>query len=360
MTGYERNRQAMRRLYERKSGILVTCEWYAGVYANQLESLDDREREFEVQLARYRMQADAAAEGFANVPTVYFDFGRVAWLMALAYGCPMIRINGLVNAEPLYRTLEEAEAFRPIPRIWERGLYPEIFSRIEAFQERHPEIPITISDNQSPNDVLTSILKSDEAMVAMVTDGDRLHEMLGILTDSIIEVNRRMETVIRNFAGFSCDRYLPFGMHVSDDNAAFLSPEAYAEFSVPYAGRLADAFGGLAYHCCMGQQQNLALMASTRGFLGFDAMPDFNPVDRILSAIGGKGVWNVCNHEYATLAERKTRIPDEAWFRDLIDRARGRCGLLLNVYHPERESALRLAASVLEHAERTTGQAVSP
>jgi hypothetical protein len=63
---------------------------------------------------------------------------------------------------------------------------------------------------------------------------------------------------------------MPRGMHVSDDNAAFLSPGIYRDFALPYINRLSDAFGGIHFHCCMGHAQNLSNMSSAKGFQSLD------------------------------------------------------------------------------------------
>lgn len=346
------NKKKYQEVYKNKSGIIVTAEWHEGDWFNQINQLEDKETEYSVQLAAYNQQRCAAESGFDNIPMTYFDFGRVAWLVALAYGCPMIKINGLVNAKRLYQDLEDAEQFKKIDKIWQYGLYPVITERIEEFQNRYGDIPITIPDNQSPNDVLTSILNSQEAMIGMFTDKDKIHLMLRIVTDSIIEINRYYEKKIKNFIGFQCAKYLPFGMHISDDNAAFLSPNTYAEFSKPYNEKLSEEFGGLAYHCCMGQEQNLENMASTKGFLGFDVMMDYNDIEKILNAIHGKGVWNVENLHSVTKDERRMVVSDEKWFKNIIDRAEGRCGLILNVSGDSKDEALRLADVIKNYAER--------
>lgn len=349
---FENNRKKYESVYQNRSGIIVTAEWHEGDWVNQISQLDNKGSEFSVQLAFYDQQRFAAESGFDNIPMATFDFGRAAWLVALAYGCPMIQISGLINAGYLYKTIEEASQLRKIEKIWQFGLYPIIFDRIEEFQNLYGDIPISISDNQSPNDVLTSILNSQEAMTGMFTDKERIHSILGILTESIIEINRCFEKRIRNFAGFQCARYLPSGMHISDDNAAFLSPDTYAEFSKPYNERLAEEFGGIAFHCCMGFEQNLENMSSTKNFLGFDAMPDYNDIEKILAAIQGRGVWNVYNFSWATKDERRKEVSDDKWFKNIIDRADGRCGLILNVSGDSKEEALRLADTIKNYAEK--------
>jgi hypothetical protein len=344
----EENKKKYRDLYSGNSKIVVTAEWYPDFSVGQSQAHDSREDEYRTQIAGYNQKCQAVQAGFDNVPLAYFDFGSTSWLMALAYGCEMIKINGLINAVPLFYDAAKAVSVEKRENIFNYGLYPEIVDRILDFQDKWPEIPLTICDNQSPVDVVTQIIHSEEAMLGMYEEKDALYHLLDIVTDSIIEINRYLESIIKNFAGFQPKNYLPFGMHIADDDAAFLSPEFYREFNMPYTERLSEEFGGLAFHCCMGFGQNLENFAKTKGFIGFDAMPDFNPVDRILNAIDQKGVWNVYNYDYA---KNSTRIQsDEEWFKKLIDRSEGRCGLLINAYGNDRNEALKLADIIKNYA----------
>jgi len=349
----ENNKKKYNSLYSTGSGVAVTAEWDSGVWFNQVDSRKNRESEFIVQKAIYERNLEAVKQGFDNVPVTYFDFGRTAWLMAIAYGCEIIETNGLINAKYLYHNIEDIADFEKIEKPWERGLYPEIIDRLESFGKMYPHIPITISDNQSPNDVLTSMLNSEEAMIGMFSEPGYIHNMTDKITQSIIEINRHFEKVITNFAGFQCAWYLPFGMHISDDNAAFLSPDTYKEFSKPYNEKLAEEFGGIAYHCCMGQEQNIENMVQTQGFIGLDTMPDFNDPNKVIKAFeGGKGVWNIYNYSYAIRQEKHEGISDVDWFKKLIDKVDGRFGLLLNVYNPNREESFKMADAVKNYAEK--------
>lgn len=348
-----KNRQLYGQVYRNRKGMLVTAEWDSPVSVTQARAWHDEEAEFCTQLATFNRKAFAMREGFANVPCAAFDFLATAYLVGLAYGNRLVEVNNLINAEPLFL---DVEGIRPLvrPKSMElAGVYPVIFSRIRKFQQWYPDIPITISDNQSPVDVLTQIIHSEAAMLAMYDDPDILHTLLDQVTESIIEVNRKLEKEIHRFGGFQRGDYLPFGMHVSDDNAAFLSPGLYREFALPYIERLSEAFGGIAQHCCMGHAQNLDNICNAKGFLGYDAMPDYNPMNRILSAIEGKGVWNVANYPWTVREERQKQVPDLVWFKDIIDKTEGRCGLILNVYAPQRDTALALAEQVRQHADKS-------
>lgn len=334
-------------LYRNKSGILVTAEWDADFMAPQLAQYLDEEVEYHCVTSKFNARAEAAAAGFDNVPTITFC-GDIAYLMALAYGCPKHEISNLVTAKYRYADIDEVEEFSALNNPIEKGIYPLVLQRIEKFEERFGKHLITITDNQSPVDVLTTIIKTEEAILAMYEEPEKIHHIMDCITKSIIAVNRTLEQHISNFGGFKSSHYQPYGMHISDDNAAFLSPSIYKEFAAPYVNRLSEEFGGMAFHCCKGHAQNLKNYAATTGFMGFDAMIDFNPMDTVLDAITGKGVWNLYNYDWAVRPERTE--PFEETYKRVIDTAKDRCGLLLNVYHPNKDEALRIADRVKEYA----------
>lgn len=343
------NMKKREQLYKEKNGILVTAEWDPEYMKNQLEQFESAEVEHRCMIAKYNKGCEAVNQGFDNVPVITYC-GDIAYMLSLAYGCELKKINNLVNAEAMFSTIEEAAKLQKLETPWEHGIYPIVFERMAEFEKRWGHHPITITDNQSPIDVLTTIFNSEQAMLNMYDEPEIVHHMLSIITDSIIEINRYIEKKATNFGGFKSSHYQAYGMHVSDDNAAFFSPSIYEEFATPYINRLSAEFGGIAFHCCMGHAQNLKNFALSDGFMGFDAMVDYNPMDKILDAITGKGVWNVYNYPWAVRDDRKETF--EETFKRVIDETDGRCGLLLNVYNPEKQEALKLADKIREYAAK--------
>lgn len=342
---YDRAREKYTRILKGEKRAIVRIAWGGeeGLPWDQPKELEDESYNLAYNAQGYNNMVRAVSEGYDNLPNVKFDFGGVAYLIALAYGGGLLKVDYLINAHHVYESVEEAKAFTRIENIQEHGLFPIITKRIKRFQQAHPEIPVGISDNQSPIDVLTSLVKSDAAMIGMFTDPDVIHNILSGITDSIIEVNRHLERVIENFSGFGT-AVLPFGMHVSDDNVAFLSPETYRDFAVPYTERLSEEFGGIDYHCCMGYKQNLATMANTKGFLAFDPQTDYNPLEMVIDAVANKGVWHLNTYPWQQIAGRSET--NEETLMNAIAAAEGKCGLDILVYEDTFEKTLRTAERV--------------
>lgn len=339
-------------VYSRNGKIVVTGLCPGQSSYDQVNCVRDRELDFESRLSDYQMSADFAENGLDNVPSISMGFGSVAYLMGIAYGAQPLYMNQLVSAEPIFRSVDDVREFEKIVPVEKHGFYPEICDRIEEFQVKYPEIPIGICDNQSPINVLTSILHSQEAIYAMYDEPEVIHHVMKCITESIMEVNQHLAGIIRNFKGFTAQHFnaLPKGMQVSDDNAAFLSPSLYKEFAVPYAEKLAAEFGGLNFHCCRGYEQNLSAIAQVNGFLGFDPQVDFNNIDKILDAVTGRGVWLVNNFKAQQREDRKET--DFETFRRIIDQSEGRCSLVIDVWGDTMEEALRLANAVKEYAAK--------
>jgi len=345
----EANRRKFADLFSGSKRITVTVEWGTPGFS-QIERLHDGEKDFASLINRFNMEVEAVEAGFDNVPMLNFSFGGVAYLMALAYGCEKIEINHLINARHRFDEMEQTRSLKKPDAIHECGLYPLVSGRILEFQRRFGNLPIGISDNQSPNDVLTSIVATEPVLLACYDDPESVHRVTGMITDSIIEVNHHLRGLIRNFCCFSAARYMPRGMHVSDDNAAFLSPDIYRDFALPYINRLSDEFGGIHFHCCMGYRQNLANMSGANGFQSLDAKPDFNDIDSILNAFRQSpgGVWY-----YGTgrSAELQAKESNHDMYRKIIDRSEGVCGINF-ICTGSRDEALKTAEWIKNYAAK--------
>ena len=98
-------------------------------------------------------------------------------------------------------------------------------------------IPLTVSSGMGTDGPFTNCawLRGSTQLLADVTlKPEFVHAMMDIVTDKIIEFNQRL----REDAGIPED----CGMGVADDFAAFLSPDQYREFALPYHERIYDAF----------------------------------------------------------------------------------------------------------------------
>lgn len=347
------NKEWYNKVYRQGEGAIVNCKWSTGIGLSQKEELENAEDAFSSIVADYRCGMEAVNEGFDNVP-VGAIFAAVAYLIASAYGCPMKIYNNLTITRPRYHKMKELALFEYIPEAYKYGYYQRIFENIEKMNECYPEIPLTVSDNQSPIDIITELLPMEEAILLMYDEPELAHKVLSALTNSIIDVNRHFERKIKNFAGFASSTYLPFGIHLSDDNAAFLSPDIYREFATPYAEKLASEFGGISFHVCMKFEQNLKNLSSVKGFMGFDAMPYYNDPVKIIEALGSNKVWQVYDYSFSRpMGEDET---SEAFYKRLIDINDNSNAMKFDIFRNDKEAALRLAEAVKNYAAKKSMQ----
>lgn len=336
----EKNKKKVEEFYNNCKGAIINAKWSEGMIGcSQVEEYESEEKTFEFLSHNFYEYMKAVEAGFDNVQVAAF-FGSVSYLYPLAFGCKFHYQGDLTISLPVYS--EENPPIIENPT--QKGLYPILWERIEKFQKIYPEIPISISDNQTPIDVITELIKPDDAIMLFYDNPELCHEILQKCTDSIIEINREFEKRINNFAGFKGNAYMPSGVHMCDDNASFLSPDIYKEFAIPYVNQISNEFGGINFHCCMKFEQNLKNQASVNGFRGFDAMPYYNDPKLILDALGENKIWQIYNYDWTIpMGETEKHID---FYKRIIDMTENRVALYIDVFDNKKEDAFKLAYEV--------------
>lgn len=336
--------------YGGKKDLSMTVLWDGVIGVSQKDEVNDMEKKFKSMLSIYNRTFEYAKEGYDNVPVASFC-GGIAYIIALAYDCPMHYQGDMVISKPKYSCIEDAEGFVHRDNPYDYGVYPTIFKYIDEFQRRYGDALISVSDTQSPIDVFNLLLSVEQAMYAIYDDPDLSHKLLDSITKSIIAINHHFKESIHNFSGYSAEKYLPRGLHLSDDDAAYLSPEVYREFALPYANRLSEEFGGVNFHVCLGYEQNLENITDTKGFIGCDAMPDYNDNDKIMKALSKhkRPVWHVYN--YGWTRDSESPLSDLEYFKKYLDMAQEHgIAVDIGIYQPTKYDCLKFADQVLNYA----------
>ena len=333
-------------LLNHTTDVLVKAEWQDRPFNifDQPLCRDDAESEFNIYLSQYNMHAEAAQNGLDNVPFFRVDFCRVAYQMAIAYGCKTFDAPGVINARPMISDINDVYKIKKLENILEHGYYPELVRRMHVIEDRLGDVGFVPADTQSPIDVLTSIVDTEEVMCAMFEDPDALHYLLDILTESIAESVEGLRGEVKNWIGSGHDYPITKGIHLSDDNAAFLSPTAYREFAQPYSERLAQCFDGVTLHCCMRHFQCIEPMCNTKGLLGMDAQFNWHSDEEILPYIKGKGFLR-----QFWLPEGKNWVD---FSKEIIDKTEGICGLMIEVGANTKQEAIDQALEIKEYAAK--------
>lgn len=340
-----RNQASLKRLCDGEHNVIVKAEWNDSGNPAPIQPvlMENAELDLQRSAAYCEVLTQAAQSGLDNIPFARVDCGRIAYLIALAYGCEPVPKGTVVSARPLAKTAAEAALIKKPLHIEQCGLYPEILARMREFERRMGPVAFLPADTQSPFDVLTELIHMEDALLMLYDEPEVLHAVLQRITESIQEITEIQRQAVTNW-GFGNDYPISRGIHLSDDNAAFISPVVYREFCQPYVEQLSDHFHGVTLHCCMRYQQNIEVMSKTRGLMGMDPQPRFHESHEVLPYFGQVPFWRIF------------WIPDTehplAYYQSLIDQTEDICGLMIEVNGENRDDTLRLAHAVKEYAVR--------
>jgi hypothetical protein len=329
----------------------------AGCYRAPIDRMiREPETDVRAQLARVRQEIEfleagaAIGIGTVNYPCLHLiHFGTGP--LATAFGSRMVvRVDEQPFFEPAVHTPEEVMRLRK-PDLRRAGVLPAILERIEYYNEAtQGKIPLNVCDTASPWTMATQIWHYEDMLEAIKTAPEAVHYLLDLVTDCIIEWNQIQETrMVRQAGGkHGCLPWPwhPRGYEMGDDTMVAVSPRVYEEFFLPYNNRIAREYGGLIYHCCMRYDFQFPAIIKTEAFMGLDADPDYNNLDKIEAALSGRGVWwraigDLVRAPHGREAGRRDELP-------VIRRLRGKVGLFLGVHGEDRQDAIDRARRLLD------------
>jgi hypothetical protein len=173
---------------------------------------------------------------------------------------------------------------------------------IDYFKEKTDgQLPICLTDTQSPFDTATLILDASEFFIACYTDEDLIWDFMGKITDLIIEFSRVQSERIGADLHVKPGHIMPSstayrGISISDDNLAVSSPQINEKIALPFDQKIADAFNGLAVHSCGKWAQTMAKLKGMRNILMVDCAlstmcdPTPNSAAEVREALKGSGI----------------------------------------------------------------------
>lgn len=148
-----------------------------------------------------------------------------------------------------YLPLETFDDFAP-PDINSAGLFPRIKELIDYYRANTPpEIKIGYPDLQGPINIAHIILGT-ELFVAMHEESERVHHLLQMITDFLIQCCLNLSAWIGE------DRLIPFIIatkRIAECSVNLISRQTYREFGLPYDRQIADFHGEIGIHTCNGK-----------------------------------------------------------------------------------------------------------
>jgi len=176
-------------------------------------------------------------------------------IYATAFGCRYIwEGNNPPQTRHIYTSASEV-ANISTPHPSDSQDMQEVLDRIRWYRKvTHDQLPICLTDTQSPNDTASLILEVNEFLTVSTFEPERLRRFMNAITELILSFSEiQMEAIGPNLSlpGHQMICHPAWsGISVSDDNMAMLSPRAYEVGALPYNSRIAQHFDGIALHSC--------------------------------------------------------------------------------------------------------------
>lgn len=259
----ERVRLAQDRLraaYARERGADVPVVWPGGPAVSF--PFEERIRDFEKMLACAASWANVLGAHSDNDWPPFIDTFCGVVMVPEAFGCRTVYTPGHDPwSEPVTRDIADVWRIKPM-KPSEAPLVRRLSEWIDFAQRRlGTDLPFWTMDIQCPFSVAARVVEPTELMAACITDPKAVHHLCDMITEYSIEIMRQHLAQMehpgypgRNFPSISDN----IGICIADDTPLImLSPEMYAEFSLPYNSRIGEAFGGVHIHSCGDYRHNL-------------------------------------------------------------------------------------------------------
>jgi hypothetical protein len=126
---------------------------------------------------------------------------------------------------------------------------------IEYFMDQTKgRLPVSFTDSQSPLNIVSHLLQTEQFLISMLTEPEKVKQLFEILSELSINFNHEQKKLIGNALvlpghGFaSSTQWDGFGL--SDDNAIMISPDQYLDIAAPSVEKICSLHGGPAFHSC--------------------------------------------------------------------------------------------------------------
>jgi hypothetical protein len=115
-------------------------------------------------------------------------------------------------------------------------------------------LPVSLTDSQSPLNMVSHLCPMDSFFMDMILSPEKIQQLFGVLAGLSIDFNRQQRQLIGNALaspghGFASSTAWK-GLGMSDDNVLMISPEQFTSLAVPALQKIAEDFGGPAFHSC--------------------------------------------------------------------------------------------------------------
>jgi uroporphyrinogen-III decarboxylase len=209
-------------------GFIIDSPWlpgWAGISA--LDYYSSEQMWFEANLK--------AVKQFPQVifmPGFWSEFGMCTEPSAFGAKCSW-QLNEMPFAEKVLADIKSAGSLsKPNPK--KDGLLPFTLNRLKHYQEQIEQHGhgIKFAVSRGPLNVASFLAGSTELLMAVRTNPDEVHKLLGTITDFIIDW---LELQIETFPSID-------GVFILDDIVGFLGEQDFKETALPYLQRIFKSF----------------------------------------------------------------------------------------------------------------------
>ena len=154
------------------------------------------------------------------------------------------------------------------------------------------DLPVGLTDMNSPLSTMGQICGTTNLFTWMYEEPLAVHDLMGLVTDSLISWVKTQKEHIGEPAGYSNGLqgvWTPRGgVWLSDDDLVLMGPELYEEFVVPYYSKIYATFGGGHLHFCGRGFHQAENIKRIQGLTAVNNSPmyDFKSFRKLFSAIG--------------------------------------------------------------------------
>lgn len=224
-----------------------------------------------------------------------FHFGILQALIPAYFGCGERHSQDgrSVETVPVIREAADVYTLAPV------GFGPEtlggqMLEKMRFFQQAaQGHILLAETDMQGPFSVASQIWGVEEFLLAVYEEPEAVHHLLELTTDAIITYIQKMFAVSEgNLSPCHCMPYLwmdsRYGVCVSEDLLAVVSPAGTEEFIAPYLERIGRAFGGVLVHTCGSMNHSIRVLTRTPYLTGVNCSSSETDIPRLVADGGEK------------------------------------------------------------------------
>ena len=197
--------------------------------------------------------------------------------------------------EPVIKDISDVKKIKK-PDV-KAGLMGKLLEYTKHFQkETGYKYPVSLSEHNSPVEIMFTLMETTDALVAMMTEPQQVHNLLSIIIETFIDFVNEQKKIAGEFnLGFSIGStgcYIPdkYGIWLAADSIVNLSPELFEEFFVPSINVLSEEYGGIFLHSCGNFEHQLDSLKLIKNLRGIDFGASETSYEKIVDKYSGKAV----------------------------------------------------------------------